>query len=170
MKTELTQARLKEILDYNPETGLFYRKISTSMRPRIGVAGGKCSRGYIRIKVDGEMYYGHRLAWLYMTGEWPKDQIDHVDGIKSNNRFHNLREANKSQNMQNQKKARSGNTSGLLGVGWHKTAKKWRARIVVNGDVKSLGFFDCKFEAHGAYMDAKVKLHKYCAISGPNGK
>lgn len=92
---------LKEILNYNPETGIFTWK---SRRPRIRVgqiAGSKNNERYVNIKIDGILYKAHRLAWLYMTGEWPKDQIDHINGIRDDNRFCNLREVTNASNQWN---------------------------------------------------------------------
>lgn len=102
---QLTVVQLKELLHYNPETGVFTWARSVGQRARIGrVAGSKVPSGYIKISVSKRVYSAHRLAWLYMTGSWPENEIDHVDNNPSNNAFSNLRAATKSQNAQNRGK------------------------------------------------------------------
>lgn len=145
----ITQEQLKEVLNYDPETGLF-----TWIKKRghkKNTAGGK-RLGYISIGVGFRLYQAHRLAWLYMTGEWPKF-LDHIDGDRSNNRFSNLRIATASQNAANAKRSAT-NTSGFKGVTWHKGAKKWMAQIVVREERKYLGLFDRVEDAHQAYVSA----------------
>lgn len=98
----LTQEYLKSILFYDPETGLFVWLKSLSNRAKIGTPAGTLrSNGYLKTNIDGQLYYNHRLAWLYMTGEWPAYNIDHINGIKDNNEWKNLREATHSQNNKN---------------------------------------------------------------------
>ena len=148
----LTQTELKEELHYNPETGLFSR-IVDKRYGRHGVeAGGINSKGYRVIKIGIKAYKAHRLAWFYIKGEWPSDQIDHANGIKEDNRYANLREANNSQNMQN-KGANKKNISGLKGVSHdpRRIKNKWMARASINGDVKSLGYFKTPELAANAY-------------------
>ncbi len=111
----LTQERLLELIHYNPETGLFSR-LGGRRSDRVGkVAGSPQGQGYLLIFVDGRRYRAHRLAWFYMTGEWPADGIDHVNNIKTDNRFANLRLATRAQNEMNKPPSRS-NTSGVKGV------------------------------------------------------
>ena len=84
----LTAERLREVLDYDPDTGVFTRKVRTASSVKVGdVAGSLNGKGYIRIRVDGRLYFAHRLAWLYVHGEWPVDQVDHINGIKNDNRI-----------------------------------------------------------------------------------
>lgn len=98
----LTQEYLKSILEYNLETGKFIWLVKTSNRVKIGMyAGTLRNNGYLKININGQLYYAHRLAWLYMTGKWPENHIDHKDGIKDNNKWENLREATYSQNNKN---------------------------------------------------------------------
>lgn len=114
--------------------------------------------GYRRINVDGVKYYEHRLVWFYMTGEWPKNQIDHIDGDRLNNRFANLREATPCENARNTK-IRKHNTSGIMGVVFDKSRNKWKAQITFKGRGICLGRFDDKEAARAAYEGAKAQLH-----------
>ena len=146
--------RLREVLDYDPETGAFTRKISDSYRPRIGrPAGSKTNYGYIRIDVDGQLHRAHRLAWLYVTGSWPEHQIDHINGKRDDNRWSNLRAASGAQNSQNSKK-RKHNRSGFKGVSWKVKSAKWVAHIRVNGKSRHLGYFEDLNDAAHAYANA----------------
>lgn len=156
IKTEqgLTQARLREVLSYDPETGVFTRLVATSNRVAVGSdAGTTRIDGYIQIHIDGRLYSAHRLAWLYMTGEWPSDKVDHINRRKFDNRWGNLREANTSQNACNSL-VRIDNTSGVRGVSFCKTTNRWRALIVVNGKRRHLGRFDDIGSAAAAYAVA----------------
>lgn len=159
----LTQGRLKELLDYFPDTGLFKWKVfrGNTAKPKT-IAGSIDSNGHGQIKVDGITYQAHRLAWLYVNGVWPSKEIDHRNGIRNDNHIANLREANHSENGQNQRKARTDNkSSGILGVTWHKRDKKWRAQIGIAGKKKWLGAFDTPEAAHSAYITAKRELHQF---------
>lgn len=161
----LTQEELKNHLIYEPETGIFIRKISNSMRMKIGdVAGGKDKDGYVIIRINTQMHKAHRLAWLYMMGEWPTYTIDHINGIKGDNRIENLREATDSENKQNFRKPSRNNTAGFLGVSFSKKDKKFRASISVDGKQKHLGNFDTAEKASAAYLAAKRIHHKFCTI------
>ena len=100
MEHPLTHERLKELFSYNPNTGLFTRLVATANRTYVGeIAGYQNTIGYTILRVDYKIYYAHRLAWFYMTGEWPSKHIDHIDGKKSNNCFANLRNASQAENM-----------------------------------------------------------------------
>ena len=156
----ITQERLKELLDYNPETGLFTWLVSKGTRREDGIAGSLHPEGYWQIGIDGKLYKAHRLAWLYMTGEWPKDQIDHINGIRDNNRFINLREATQAENHQN-RALNANNVSGYPGVSWHKRDCKWQGHITLDGKQKHLGYFDTPEVAHSAYLAAKAELHTF---------
>lgn len=153
----VTVDRLRQVLNYNPETGVFIWKIPTGKRTKVGsVAGSIRKDGYRPIKVDGHRYLAHRLAWLYQTGEWPTDVIDHINGDPSDNRIANLREASRFQNQQNQG-VRKNNTSGFKGVSLSRG--RWCAEIRVHGKKKSLGSFDTPEEAHAAYCTAAEQFH-----------
>lgn len=155
----------KRLLSYDPESGVFTRLVSTGGAAAGSVAGYVCVRGNRAISVNKKRIAEHRLAWLFMTGEWPKNEIDHIDGDPLNNRFSNLREATSSQNKQNRHKARRDNKHGLIGVYKHcvsaKGVTRWRARIQVDGAVKHIGLFDSAELAQAAYIAAKRQLHPF---------
>ena len=160
---KITQERLKEVLFYDDETGIFTRKIALGCRPAGSIVGTNM-RGYLNAQIDGRNYFLHRLAWLYVFGAMPEKQIDHKNGIKNDNRISNLREANNSQNGQNQRKPGKLNSSGFLGVSFHKKSGKWSARIAENKKTRNLGLFSAPEEAHRAYLTAKRELHEFCTI------
>jgi hypothetical protein len=149
----LTHDRLRKILHYDPITGNFTWLANKSNRNAGKIAGSVTDNGYRLIKINGRNYLGHRLAWLYMTGEWPKEMVDHKDRIKFNNVWTNLREATRSQNQANAGLP-STNCSGIKGVHWDKKDKKWRAQIGVKGKKINLGGFDTPEPAHAAYVFA----------------
>ena len=156
----LTAERLRGIMDYDPEIGVFTRKVRTANCVRVGdVAGSFTSKGYIRIKIDGRLYFAHRLAWLYVHGEWPVDQVDHINGIKNDNRIVNLREGNNAENQHNQRKPQANNKTGLLGVA--PSYGKFVAQITVDRKYRHLGTFPTPEEAHAAYLAAKRQLHSH---------
>ncbi len=158
----LTQKRLKEILSYDSKTGLFTWIKSTNTRIQISsVAGGKTPKGYIQIRADKKLYLAHRLVWLYVHGKFPESFLDHINEIKNDNRICNLRLATTQENKQNQSKPQKNNTSGFLGVNWHKRDKKWVAGIKIKGKRKHLGSFTTIEEAHEAYFKAKRELHTF---------
>lgn len=161
----ITQERLKELFHYDSGTGIFTRKVQTSSRAKIGMVVGCPDRhGHLLCRVDGKRYSLHRLAWLYVTGEFPVMEIDHISGEKSDNRFLNLREADRSLNMQNIIRASSNNKTGLLGVVSTRNPRTFLARIRVNGRNMHLGSFRTPQEAHEAYVSAKRQFHQGCTI------
>ena len=143
---ELTQSELKQILYYNPESGVFRWRFSVARIVKPWDVAGAYSLGYIRIRIKGKLHLAHRLAWLYVTGCWPKNQIDHINGIRDENKFLNLREATNKQNSEN-KCIYSSNASGFRGVTWDKFNNKWRASVSHNGKDKNLGRFETAEEA-----------------------
>lgn len=157
----ISHKRLKEVLHYDPQTGLFKRiGLSGDRVDLVGKrAGGPTSDGYQRIAVDNFRRRAHTWAWLYMTGEYPKDEIDHRNGNRSDNSWTNLRASTSKMNKQNRRSANKGNKTGFLGVSLA-PANKFKARI----DHAHLGVFDTPEEAHAAYLKAKRKLHKGCTI------
>lgn len=160
----ITKERLRELLDYCPESGVFRWLEKTNRRTVVGsVAGSMHTGGYVVINLDGVRFYAHRLAWLWMTGQIPPDQIDHKNGIRDDNRWDNLRSATSGDNHQNICKPKH-NTSGYLGVYWSKPDNKWRARIEVSGRRIGLGFFKTAEHAGKAYLEAKKKFHKFNPI------
>jgi hypothetical protein len=150
----ISAERLRELLEYNPQTGVFIWKISGPGRKKGKVAGGVDGEGYWQIGVGGRgQTRAHRLAWLYVHGEVPS-RIDHRDLDKLNNRIDNLRVATGSQNKANGT-AYANNKSGLKGVSYLSgRAKPWRATIQCQGKWKFLGYFDTAEAAHAKYLEA----------------
>jgi hypothetical protein len=149
---ELTQERLKQVLDYDPETGIFCRKSRNGLKkPR--VISGSNINGYKVTKIDNKPYYLHRLAWLYVYGKFPEKEIDHKNKIKSDNRICNLRDISRQQNIQNR-----GNPLGVFPTS---NNRRWRARIVFSGNHINLGTFATKEEAIQKYKEAKKIYHPY---------
>lgn len=158
----LTQDQLKSQLDYNPQTGVFTRKVHLSNFAKNKKTIGKYYKGYHYISVLNKQYLAHRLAWLYVTGEWPKNHIDHIDGNRANNKFDNLRDVTNAENHQNIYKANSNNKNGLLGASQsNKRYKKYQARIKHNYKTYCLGTYDTPEEAHLAYVKAKRQIHEF---------
>lgn len=159
----ITQQRLKEVLSYNPETGIFTWRVKTGKKVVVGASPtNQDSKGYLRVQIDGKRYPLHRLAWLYLYGYWPTI-VDHIDGDKHNNRGINLRQVTQRGNTQNIHTARAHNATGLLGVGVRPDGL-FRARITVDGVERHLGVFPSAEEAHQAYLSAKRIYHPTCAI------
>ncbi len=157
MTEMLTQARLRDLLDYDPRTGVFiWRSNRGGAAGRL--AGTIDTHGYRLIRVDCKLYRSCRLAWLYVTGEWPKYQIDHINMVRDDDSWTNLRLATSSQNNMN-RRARAGTASGLKGVSWDSRSGKWVALITAFGVTTWLGVFDDPQEAHRAYSDAAEKFH-----------
>lgn len=155
-KSNLTAEELRSILSYDPETGIFRWLVSSARRIKVGdTAGSMREDGYWCVVINRYQYNAHRLAWLYMTGDWPAGHIDHDDLDKSNNRWENLRPATKSQNGAN-RRVLSNNTSGHKGVSWHVRLQKWQAYITVEGKRRHLGSFNSAQEASSAYMREAV--------------
>jgi hypothetical protein len=156
-KNILTQAELKEQLNYNPESGLFTWKVANSKRVKIGeTAGTITDKGYIRITLNKKGYKAHRLAWLFIKGEMPSGDIDHINGIKADNCICNLRLCSRVENMQNIGKTQK-NTSGYKGAFLTKD-NRWISQAKLNGTVHYLGSFDTPEEASFAYNNF-AKLH-----------
>lgn len=156
----LTQERLQELLHYDQDTGVF-----THIKARPGVRFGSVAghvhhTGYLQIKFDRKLYRAHRLAWLYVHGEFPLNDLDHINRVRSDNRIGNLRLATRAENLQNQS-MRSTNTSGHVGVSWFKRDQKWRAQIAVNYKVINLGYFTDLSEAIAARQAAELHFHTY---------
>lgn len=164
--TSVTAERARAALCYEPITGFFTWHIRTSSSANPGeVAGYLMHNGYRRIQLDGEGYLAHRLAWLHVYGCWPADEIDHINGVKDDNRINNLREATRRLNNENLKRApRSNRSSGLLGVTWRGDSQKWGAQITVDGRTRSLGRFTTAEAAHAAYVEAKRQYHHGCTL------
>ena len=164
----ITQKRLKELLDYGPETGIFLWKVSTCNRIKVGdIAGTVNGKGYIQIKIDNKIYYAHRLAWLFVYGYFPEHGLDHEDRDKSNNRIDNLREASNQCNLRNTGN-RSNNTSGVKGISFHKADQKWYAQICLDSGTYHLGLFTDYTEAVATRVAAEQCLNwSNCDSSSP---
>ncbi|MFT0547451.1 HNH endonuclease signature motif containing protein [Allopusillimonas ginsengisoli] len=152
----LSQDDLKRELIYTPETGIFKRR-GAAVGPRVESAGTYHTLGYIQIRVCGGRYLAHRLAWLYEYGRWPEFHIDHINGIRDDNRISNLRDVSAKQNRQNTTIASKKNVLGILGVS--KRGSRYVSRIVINGKKIQVGSFKSQDEAQLAYLKAKKKYH-----------
>ena len=155
--------RFAQKLSYDPDTGHLVWKEKPSRGVKVGTrAGGIRPEGYIRLRLQGQNEYAHRIAWVIMTGESPPPQIDHRNSIKSDNRWTNLRAATPALNRENVREARKDSSSGLLGAMPNKSG--FMARIRVRGSIHYLGTFKTAAEAHNVYINAKRKLHDGCTI------
>jgi hypothetical protein len=154
---KLTAKLLRKLLHYDPDTGIFLWKEGLYQSVKVGSVAGTFSHGYWQIGIDYKKYRAHRLAWLYMTGSWPKRNIDHKDKNRAHNAWSNLREATHSQNSINMK-PRVDSMSGKTGVSWRPQRGTWRARINVNGVELTLGHYRDFDEAKAAREAAEVKF------------
>jgi len=160
----LSYEELKELLEYDSDTGIIRWKLNRSRAKAGSIAGCIDKYGYICIGINGKAYKAHRLAWILHYGVWPEHQIDHINMDKSDNRLVNLRDVTCAINKQNIKFAKKGSKSGMLGSHWDKSHNKYKARIKLNGKTKNLGYFDTAEEAHKASVDAKRIYHIACTI------
>ena len=155
-KTILTQADLKEVLNYSLESGEFTWLKANSNRVKVGcIAGTNHIAGYISISLNGKLYLAHRLAYLYVNGCMPIHEIDHVNSVRNDNRWANLRDATHAENIRNTRMF-AHNTSGARGVYLRKDTGKWQAQIKLHGKHISLGCFDTAKEASDV-RNAKAK-------------
>lgn len=156
-----TLARVHQLFHYDPETGVFTNKIARNPKaPKGALAGYVNTIGYSVIQIDKQKIYAHRLAWFYVTGNWPSHEIDHINRNRSDNRLCNLRLATSTKNKHNTS-FRANNTSGHRGVTWHKKRKKWQAQISVNNQHQYLGVFDSLDDAITARELAAAKFHSF---------
>ena len=167
----ITQDYVRERFDYDSETGVLTWLPIKETRPHDiqwnkrfsgKVAGGPDTYGHLQVRLDGPLVLVHRIIWLWMTGEFPKEHIDHINGIAVDNRWSNLRECTHAENHQNRKQQKS--VSGYRGVYWHKGTQKWQAQIRVNNKLFSLGYFNDPRDASKAYLAAKAKYHTFNPI------
>lgn len=156
-----TAERVRELLDYDRVTGAFTWRVERRGSARAGSpAGSVTTSGYLRIRIDGGCsFMAHRLAWLYVTGEWPSEEIDHADGVKINNAFQNLRDVPKSLNQQNRIAARSDSGTGVQGV-QQAASGRYKANIQIDGRQVHLGTFESMQAAMDARVAAKKKHHE----------
>lgn len=153
----LRPADVRRIFHYDPVTGIFkWREPGKGRRTDGSI--GRVRFGYLQISVDYKRYAAHRLAWAYVYGRWPKDELDHKNRDRLDNRIANLREASRLQNIANNG-MKCSNVSGFQGVSWHKKAECWRADIRISGKKKHLGYFDDPAVASQAYVAAAIQTH-----------
>ena len=146
----LTAEKLRERLDYDPETGVFTWRVKPRQKSIIGHAGHLSKTGYVYISVQKKSYPAHRLAWLYTYGCWPHKEIDHINRVRSDNRIANLREATRAENCANRKKRPTRyRLNGVFLVG-----RRFGARVHIDGIPAYLGVYDTEIEAHAAYLVA----------------
>jgi hypothetical protein len=156
----LTYDRLRKVLNYDAHTGVFTWRTKLSRKVVVGREAGTLKpNGYVSIRIDQKAYYAHRLAWCYVYGDWPDEEVDHIDGDKTNNCIANLRQASRKQNMEN--RVQPTGASGYRGVCWLKANQKWRASIVHNGKNIYLGLFNTAEEASAMYRDAAAFFHTH---------
>ncbi|UHC81675.1 HNH endonuclease [Pseudomonas sp. NIBR-H-19] len=153
-----TQQTLKSLFNYDPETGIFTWRYTRGGRVAGTIAGGPDSCGRLQMRFQGKKTSCHRLAWVYVFGEWPVAELDHINGICSDNRIANLRQSNRSQNMCNIG-ARSHSKTGVKGVSWDSDCKKYRAQIMHLGKKYNLGRYDSVEQAQQAYTEAAARMH-----------
>lgn len=166
---KITQERLKEVLAYNPDTGIFKWKVNKASVARKGCAAGSLNcKGYIAICIDFKIYRAARLAFLYMKGYFPCI-VDHIDRDRSNNRWNNLREATSQINLRNKKRSKY-NTSGITGVYFSKQKGKWRASISSNGRENSFGDYLKKHDAICARYCAELKYNWHTSNATTDAK
>jgi hypothetical protein len=160
----LTQEKLKSILHYDSDTGIFTRLTSRGGNNVGSIAGNFDKGGYLKTNIQGKTYRTHRLAWLYIYGEFPPEEIDHINCVRNDNRLLNLRLSTRSENTYNTS-IFSNNTSGYKCVSWNKKSKKWRAYCNVNGKQNHLGLFETAEQASIAYQNfARTNHGKFCNI------
>ena len=156
----LTVDRLRELLDYDAASGVLTWKVRRKGHRGIKpgrVAGTPHTGRYVSIRIDGKAYLAHRLVWLYVTGEWPKLSIDHIDGDKLNNRFNNLRDVTQAINSQNIRRPRRTNKVGVLGAA--SAGKNYQVIIGIDYGRRYIGKYATPDQAHAAYVKAKRELH-----------
>lgn len=159
----LTAERARELLLYDGEILIWKQNRTGSARK--GTAAGKLHHcGYRCVRIDGTLYYSHRVIWLIVHGQWPTHTIDHIDGNKLNNRIENLRDVTCSQNSKNLPKPKT-NSSGTIGVYWRKDKQVWQAIIKANRKQIHLGFFSNKDDAINARKTAELQ-HGFHANHG----
>lgn len=157
----LLPERLRQVISYDEMEGTFVWRMSNSARAPIGSpAGGVTSYGYLAIRVDKRLYLAHRLAWLYVYGDWPEFVIDHINGNKLDNRISNLRDVRRQTNNENRKAANRNSKSGCLGVHWSRQQGMWQARLMINRRSVHVGFFREVSSARDAYFEAKKRIHE----------
>ena len=162
-RTPPTIERLRHLMSYDETSGIFIWNVTRRGRNGHSTAGDAVgnnkSNTYARVSIDGAHYQVHQLAWLWVYGEWPQTDIDHINGVKSDNRIVNLRQVSRSVNLQNLRGPKKQSSSGFLGVSFFKRTGKYMAQITTNYKKTYLGYFDTPEQASEAYLAAKRSLH-----------
>jgi len=161
----ITQSDVVSALIYEPDTGLLKWRGGRPKTIKGNIAGYKRDNGYIDVRVNRTLIRAHRLIWLYVYGYLPIS-IDHINGIRDDNRLCNLRECTNGENQQNikAKKRTQEKKSQFLGVSWCKKANKWRAQIRHKRKALHIGYFECEKDAYSAYLSKKSQLHTFCPL------
>jgi hypothetical protein len=149
---------LRQLFNYNPETGELSWKIKRGKCFPGKVITCRNDKGYVLVRLNDRNYRVHRIIWAMVYDKWPEFEIDHINGIRDDNKIDNLREATRAQNMKNLVTPVT-NKTGFKGVSWHKAAQKWQAHIRADGINYYLGIFDNPEDAHKAYVEASQKMH-----------
>jgi hypothetical protein len=156
----VSPASLQEMLSYSKETGRLTWSRNVAGRARAGQETGTTNyNGYLSLIIKGRPYRAHRVAWAIVTGSWPIGEIDHIDGVKTNNEWSNLRDVTRSVNQQNKRRSQSRTPGHLLGTSLDKRSGRWRAQIKVEGKYMHLGLHESAEAAHAAYILAKRRFH-----------
>ena len=164
LRAPLTHERVLKRLHYDPITGIFTWRVSPGGKAKAGDVAGYLNGGYVKITLYGSTYSAHRLAWAYVTGDWPDGEVDHWNGVRHDNRWTNLRDVTHRANCENKRSANTRNKLGVLGVSKHHRSERYRASINVGGKITRLGWFDTPELAHQAYVTAKRELHAGCTL------
>ncbi|MFM6981501.1 MAG: HNH endonuclease signature motif containing protein [Microbacteriaceae bacterium] len=158
---ELNQAVVRDFFSYDPEEGVLrWRKRRYGVT--VGAVAGSMTNGARQLELGGRAYLAHRIIWLYMTGDWPKHMIDHINGVRDDNRWANLRDVSRVVNGQNMRKPPKSNKHGYFGV--TPVRGKWRATITINGKNWHIGYYDTPEEAQQQYIETKRLFHEGCTI------
>ena len=159
---KITAARLRELMNYDAKSGDLFWAVSINSRAPVGSMAGKQSvvQGYRHINIDKVTYKAHHLVWLWFNDKLPSHQIDHINGNRLDNRIENLRDVPQQINTWNLQGAKKNSKSGILGVDWKASHKKWRAQIRVNGRKVQIGLYDTAEAASAAYLAAKQEREK----------
>lgn len=160
-RSKISAAHARNLFYYNKKTGELLWKSTRAPRAQAGaVAGSPNGKGYIKVQIDGVLYFAHRLVWLIHHGCWPERQIDHINGCRADNRVENLRAATNAENQQN-KAVHKSSTSRFLGVSRVTRLGMWQAQIMLNRTARHLGYFTTEDEAAAAYAAAKAEMHAF---------
>lgn len=160
----LTKKRILELFKYVPRTGELINLTRRGPTTKVGRAAGSNCHGHLYVRFDCASYPVHHLVWFLFNGRLPIYEIDHINGIKNDNRIENLRDVPHRVNMENVRAPSEANTSGYLGVTWKKASKKWCAQIKVKGRKRHLGLFVTAEDAHQKYLSVKREEHDGCTI------